>query len=144
MEEEEENQDLGPPNHAFPCRYRERRRLPSPISEGDDALLSPMNGAGQMMERLGVGGQTMPIELTSDAHVEVDVRGAAAELMDIEGEDQLSDRQRRGRSRSRRADGKDSVADERGIAPSLYMGYRASCERCRARVPGHYMHILKG
>ena len=23
------------------------------------------------------------------------------------------------------------------------MGYRADCEKCRERVPGHYSHVLK-
>lgn len=27
--------------------------------------------------------------------------------------------------------------------PMLVMGFRADCEKCRARVPGHYSHILR-
>ena len=25
----------------------------------------------------------------------------------------------------------------------LSMGYRADCEKCRARVPGHYNHVIR-
>lgn len=27
--------------------------------------------------------------------------------------------------------------------PALVMGYRADCEKCRCRVPGHYSHIVR-
>lgn len=27
--------------------------------------------------------------------------------------------------------------------PVLVMGYRGDCERCRARVPGHYSHVIR-
>lgn len=27
--------------------------------------------------------------------------------------------------------------------PALVMGFRADCEKCRCRVPGHYNHILR-
>ena len=27
---------------------------------------------------------------------------------------------------------------------TLSMGYRASCEKCRKQVPGHYNHIVRG
>ena len=31
----------------------------------------------------------------------------------------------------------------RTARPMLVMGYRVDCERCRARVPGHYSHIVR-
>jgi hypothetical protein len=30
-----------------------------------------------------------------------------------------------------------------GGRPTLVMGYRADCEKCKARVPGHYSHIIR-
>ena len=31
----------------------------------------------------------------------------------------------------------------RTVRPMLVMGYRVDCERCRARVPGHYSHVVR-
>ena len=36
-----------------------------------------------------------------------------------------------------------SMAAARTGKPMLVMGYRADCDKCRARVPGHYSHIVR-
>jgi len=35
------------------------------------------------------------------------------------------------------------IAPSQRKRPALVMGYRADCEKCRCRVPGHYSHILR-
>ncbi|KAI9845043.1 MAG: hypothetical protein M1838_001923 [Thelocarpon superellum] len=117
-------------------KYRnlERRGLPSPISEGDDGLLSPLSGAGTMMGRLGVG--------TSEALVEEE---DGVERMEVVPDTPTTPTEfpRRGRSRSRRADGKDCAEGPGEGKPVLSMGYRADCEKCIAKVPGHYSHVIR-
>ena len=89
------------------------------------------------MERLGVGGNSSPTDTLHDFSNREDG-------MDVETNYQQADlRQQRGRTRSRRADGKDAMEPVLG-RPVLSMGYRADCDKCRARVPGHYTHVLRG
>ena len=43
---------------------------------------------------------------------------------------------------------KDPASNERSSIPTsgktmLSMGYRADCEKCRTRVPGHYNHVIR-
>ncbi|KAI9827859.1 MAG: hypothetical protein M1832_004348 [Thelocarpon impressellum] len=138
-------------------RHMARRRLPSPISEGEDGTASPLGGAGEMMGRLGVGGAGGMGSIVGrlvEADEEDEAMAVAGAVMatatatdlavaaepDDKPEEGAGDRQRRGRSRSRRADGKDRLEGK----PVLSMGYRADCEKCRARVPGHYSHVIRG
>ncbi|KAI9673485.1 MAG: hypothetical protein M1817_002948 [Caeruleum heppii] len=108
-------------NTSAQYRLLEQRKLPSPISEAEDGLLSPMAGPGGMMDRLVVGRDE-------------------DEMNDDHGPPADGERVRRGRSRSRRADGKDRVDEGR---PTLSMGFRADCEKCQARIPGHYSHVVR-
>ena len=36
-----------------------------------------------------------------------------------------------------------AAVSEQGAKVSFSMGYRADCEKCRTRVPGHYSHVIK-
>ncbi|KAI9799647.1 MAG: hypothetical protein M1833_003962 [Piccolia ochrophora] len=88
----------------------ERRPLPSPIRETE--VMTPMSGAGIMMDRLGFGEQ---------ADLETSHQEPA-----------------RGRERLR--------SEDRGVRTkktTLSLGYRADCEKCRAKVPGHYSHVVR-
>ena len=107
-------------------RFLERRCLPSPIREVEDGLLSPMSAAGEVVDRLDIRHAPCVMELDDNQ---------ARPSSPNEG----GNRQRRGRSRSRRADGKDRAEGK----PVLSMGYRADCEKCRAKVPGHYSHVIR-
>ncbi|KAI9837161.1 MAG: hypothetical protein M1837_003122 [Sclerophora amabilis] len=104
-----------------------RRRLPSPISEDEDAL-TPMSitEAGDVMGRLSVNGEHDRYQRDSGS---MDVEGAFDPTYDGDPG--------RGRSRHR------PNGDKQG-KPALAMGYRADCEKCRARVPGHYSHVMRG
>ncbi|KAI9757292.1 MAG: hypothetical protein M4579_003503 [Chaenotheca gracillima] len=110
-------------------RQVQHRRLPSPISERDDPL-SPMDTseAGEMMGRLEVRNRT------NGSHSR---RSDSA--MDFE-RSQSDDRDTSRESERGRARYRPDV--EKRTKPVLTMGFRADCEKCRARVPGHYSHVL--
>ncbi|MCJ1260492.1 hypothetical protein MMC22_000353 [Lobaria immixta] len=93
--------------------FLRRRRLPSPISEDED-MVSPMGMTEETMERPDV--RTMP------AH-------------GISSWDHL------GRGTSD-VTGPASLGPKAGKT-MLSMGYRADCEKCRTRVPGHYNHVIQ-
>lgn len=73
------------------------RRLPSPISEDEDALANTVNASA------------------SDAGF---------------------------REQTRQPPGVTKPASTKGKM-TLSMGYRADCDKCRRKVPGHYSHIIR-
>lgn len=99
----------------------ENRMLPSPISEGDGwrrHALSPILGADEMMGRWTVETEHQ------DGKMEMEIP-----------EKTSPSQAHPGRSRIEHGAGRGK--------PMLVMGYRADCEKCRARVPGHYSHIVR-
>lgn len=93
--------------------YLRRRRLPSPISE-DEAMDSPTTITGGMLDRLGMGTQTCEPPTPPDRHRKINTSAAAQETVGSKGGKTI-----------------------------LSMGYRADCEKCRTRVPGHYNHVIR-
>ena len=91
-----------------------RRRLPSPISE-DEAMDSPTAMTGGMLGRLDMDSE--------QSHTLATVAAGISET-----KPQFA---RRG-----------AVAGL-GSKLTFSMGYRADCEKCRTRVPGHYSHVTK-
>ena len=94
--------------------FLRRRRLPSPISE-DENMVSPMGMMEDTMERPDDMGTMLAHGVPSWEHF--------------------------GR-------GKSDVMSSAGPGPKvgrtmLSMGYRADCEKCRTRVPGHYNHVIQ-
>lgn len=90
-----------------------KRELPSPISDHDSAMVSPMGETYGMMGRLHVGGVGVrpPSNRVSDSVNSMFLRRPESQAVD---------------------------------RPSkLVMGYRADCEKCRQKVPGHYSHIVR-
>ena len=92
-----------------------RRRLPSPISE-DEAMDSPTTVAGGMLHKLDMGRE-------EDAFP-----ASAVTVTDPP------------RSTSWPV-GKRGNGTEKGKI-TLSMGYRADCEKCKNKVPGHYSHFI--
>ena len=90
-----------------------RRRLPTPISE-DEAMDSP------------------PIA-TGDALIGSDVV--------IDSFEPQIPFDRKQKSYTREASRAGPVT--RGSKMTLAMGYRADCEKCRMKVPGHYNHVIR-
>lgn len=93
--------------------FHRRRRLPTPISEDED-MVSPTGMTENTMERLNI--QTMPAV------------GASSWDQFGEGKDNMTSLASQGPKTGRTV---------------LSMGYRADCEKCRSRVPGHYNHVIQ-
>ena len=96
--------------------FLRRRRLPSPISE-DEAMESPTIVAGGMLDRLDMGkeGDGFPMNTNTTSNS----------------------------SRSKPWPvGKRSLGMEKKGKITLSMGYRADCDKCKNKVPGHYSHFI--
>ena len=104
-----------------------RYRLPSPISE-DDTMISPTSGAGGMLGRLNVRNAA---EVRSE-----EVGWNSSVQTDHSHNDNV---QARGWWR-----GKEKEKEKGRTGKTiLSMGYRADCEKCRTRVPGHWSHFIR-
>lgn len=93
--------------------YLRRRRLPSPISE-DEAMDSPTTITGGMLDRLAMGTEICEPRTPLDRHRKMNTSEA------VQG-----------------------TVGSKGGKTILSMGYRADCEKCRTRVPGHYNHVIR-
>ncbi|KAI9881280.1 MAG: hypothetical protein M1830_005566 [Pleopsidium flavum] len=118
-----------------------RRRLPSPISESDDeSMVSPTSGAGGMLGRLNVHHIADPGE--EDEGIG---EGRASGGMNVENQ-QHDNHHKVAVSKAGWGTPKDTIAGEAGRKVGktiLVMGYRADCEKCRTRVPGHWSHFIR-
>jgi hypothetical protein len=102
---------------------RKPRRLPSPISEDEDpdAMLSPRSRLSSMST--AVGSQS---EGSSSQFLTVNARSTDG-------------RRNMGVSHYRAG----SYDARTGITTTFSMGYRADCEKCVNKVPGHYAHVIR-
>jgi len=105
-------------DEAMVDRFRRGRRLPSPISEGEMSPSVIVDGLGDMQ---------MEVDTTSQPEKETPAK--------------------KGHTRSKHSlrnwhgfGGDLSV--NTGAKRSFSMGYRADCEKCRMKVPGHFSHII--
>lgn len=97
--------------------HKQRRRLPSPISEDESMLfsvntISPSGMTEEMMNRL-----------------DVRLDDSCSPTEDI--------------PRVERPPAEEAASIQTRTKAKLLMGYRADCEKCRARVPGHYNHLIR-
>ena len=122
------------------------RRLPSPISEGEDAHAqaaspgmvldgSTTNLAHRLASQASI---TTPGEQRGDPMNETHQQeverpaGEAGPTTPSPG--------RKGHTRSRHTI--DSWTWQPGMKKTFSMGYRTDCEKCRMKVPGHFNHII--
>lgn len=97
--------------------HKQRRRLPSPISEDESMLfsvntISPSGMTEEMMNRL-----------------DMRLDDSCSPTKDI--------------PRVERPPAEEAASIQTRTKAKLLMGYRADCEKCRARVPGHYNHLIR-
>ncbi|KAA8576853.1 hypothetical protein EYC84_006899 [Monilinia fructicola] len=120
---------LSEPNltdEAIIDQFRRGRRLPSPISEGE---MSP----------------SVIVEGINDMQMEVESSFPSPEL-----EKEIPTPHKKGHTRSKHSlrnwNGStgDLAGNLNGVGTkrSFSMGYRADCEKCRNKVPGHFSHII--
>lgn len=107
-----------PPNH------RPRVRVPGQASDGDAIMASDDTPPPEDMEMdyFQTSPATMNLNTSSSA-------GTVGQYSQQTHEDLM-----------KQAVVSASVSPKR---PALVMGFRADCEKCRCRVPGHYSHILR-
>jgi hypothetical protein len=120
-------------NDADWHNVQSNRRLPSPISEAEDPAMqqhmhNAPNSQQSYMEHPGAGMDVEAITHVAHAH-------------DSEGEASSSpDRRSMGHMRSKHTI--NNWTWQPGMKKSFSIGYRADCEKCRLKVPGHFNHII--
>ncbi|TVY33780.1 hypothetical protein LOCC1_G007085 [Lachnellula occidentalis] len=105
-------------DEAIVDKFRRARRLPSPISEGEMSPSVIVDGLGDMQMEVDGTSQTEKGTPTKKGHTR-----SKHSLRNWHG-----------------SGGDLSVAT--GVKRSFSMGYRADCEKCRMKVPGHFSHII--
>lgn len=128
------------------------RRLPSPISEGDDTMPGhPITPTVMEFDVHGHGNPTPGAEhyeqpMNSSCHemehpnAMMDIeRQSPAQVVDEDGEP-TTPSPRRGHIRSRHT--VNNWTWQPGMKKSFSIGYRSDCEKCRLKVPGHFNHII--
>ena len=124
------SQDQSSTSHSL---FHRRRALPSPISE-DESMNSPTTMTGSLFRRLNMNHHTShypnnhtPVTTPDSPVPEMPVNDAVMAT----GEPPIRE-QRRGAI----------VGAPHGKA-ILSMGFRADCEKCKQKVPGHWSHVLR-
>ncbi|MCJ1477162.1 hypothetical protein MMC13_005833 [Lambiella insularis] len=115
--------------------FMRRRRLPSPISEDED-MESPTTMTGCMLRKLDMSATTAPHYLT-DVDMMTPVTPDANLFLGSGWRDK-----RRGAIDGRVKDIKEVECGTQGKVV-FSMGFRADCDKCKSRVPGHYSHVLR-
>jgi len=141
-------------------RDERERRMPSPISEDEmdmGDVLAPLTptipGMQSRLSRLSVAAVDEAMELDGRGATFMVPAGAGAgygatnittnilppaatgAIATIEVDDTVPATPRRGRARS-------GAMTAGTTGKRFVMGYRDDCEKCRARVPGHFSHII--
>ncbi|CZT48261.1 uncharacterized protein RSE6_08934 [Rhynchosporium secalis] len=106
-------------DEALVDRFRRGRRLPSPISEGETSPSVIVAGFEDMQ---------MEVEFPSSE-------------IDPDKETPTKKGHTRSKHSLRNWTGYGSELNG-GMKRSFSMGYRADCEKCRMKVPGHFSHII--
>ncbi|KAH8770522.1 hypothetical protein BGZ57DRAFT_1005827 [Hyaloscypha finlandica] len=104
-------------DEAMVDRFRRGRRLPSPISEGETSPSVIVAGFGDMQ---------MEVENSSHHDKETPTKKG----------------HQRSKHSLRNWTGLETSSPTQGLKRSFSMGYRADCEKCRMKVPGHFSHII--
>ncbi|KIL92095.1 hypothetical protein FAVG1_04502 [Fusarium avenaceum] len=128
------------------------RRLPSPISECDDAMVcQPITPTGMQFDASAHGFVTPgmahpnvtvePSPPHDTEHHMMDVEShCSAHSADGDNDPTTPSPPRRGHIRSRHT--VNNWTWQPGMKKSFSIGYRADCEKCRLKVPGHFNHII--
>lgn len=140
----------------------QNRRLPSPISEsgGEETPASPgmvLDSCSPALSQLSLQRPSLPHMphsmnpiLVNAVHPNIELSHsteADAGMMDMEEAHSPasapatpSPRTKFGHSRSKHT--LNSWTQQGGMVKSFSIGYRADCEKCRLKIPGHFNHII--
>lgn len=116
------------------------RRLPSPISECDDVMSSQFHDNQDMPEHCAHSIHTLEGESHEMEHPNaMDLE--RPHTADADGSESPGPSpSRRGHMRSKHTI--NTWTWQPGMKRSFAIGYRADCEKCRLKVPGHFNHII--
>ena len=151
-----------PASHVHHSLFFNRRSLPSPISE-DESMDSPTTMTGTMLRRLNMNrnsfSKTSPTfgDKASDSMETNEPTPANSPSEHAMAEDSIRFRHQ-SQNQNIRDLRRGAVSNINAIPPAqprqqqqrqqqgkmvLSMGFRADCEKCRERVPGHWSHVLR-
>ena len=127
------------------------RRLPSPISEAEDpsgnVFPTPPTNMHQQhpnhFESSPIPSDPSQQHYMEHPNAAMDVEAMhAAHAHDSEGEAASPSPSRRGLGHMRSKHTINNWTWQPGMKKSFSIGYRADCEKCRLKVPGHFNHII--
>lgn len=140
---------------VIPCdadwqSIQNNRRLPSPISEVEDVMSLPLDGAADISVEGGVpeilqGSYVLPEDVEPhdmehpNAMMDVET-SPASQFAELDTDPESPSPNRRGHMRSKHTI--NTWTWQPGMKRSFSIGYRADCEKCRLKVPGHFNHII--
>lgn len=125
-------------NEADWHAVQQNRRLPSPISEGDDSSQQLKEFADVSIHHHG-SQDTGDHEMDHpNAMMDVEPRTSTPPL-DANGEP-TTPSPKRGHVRNMHT--VNNWTWQPGMKKSFSIGYRSDCEKCRLKVPGHFNHII--
>ncbi|KAJ5577880.1 uncharacterized protein N7459_006844 [Penicillium hispanicum] len=129
------NQPLPDPNSMEDVSYSNEAthaappsRLPSPVSDGDATMGSGSRTPSSDAEMAFSSSRPASMALEFDHQPVPPADQSASHQLLADPMDQW---------------GSSSLSTSPRKKPALVMGYRADCDKCQRRVPGHYNHILR-
>ena len=142
-------------SQAHPLFFN-RRSLPSPISE-DESMESPTTMTGTMLHRLNMNHNTFPkpspaFEDKNSNAMEINEPTPANSPSECTMAEAPTPFHHASQNQNIRDSRRGAIAHINAIPLThqqprgktvLSMGFRADCEKCRERVPGHWSHVLR-
>lgn len=126
-------------NEADWHAVQQNRRLPSPISEGDDSSNQLKEFADVSLHQHGAHHDEEDHEMDHpNAMMDIEPRTSTSPL-DANGEP-TTPSPKRGHVRNMHT--VNNWTWQPGMKKSFSIGYRGDCEKCRLKVPGHFNHII--
>lgn len=130
---------------------RNNRRLPTPISEVDDSMAGTDEDGQDMAVDSGIGPSRLPSQLRHEcsprhgmehpnAMLCAGTTPPSSQALDADDDSESPSPSRKGHMRSKHTI--NTWTWQPGMKRSFSIGYRADCEKCRSKVPGHFNHIV--
>ncbi|KAH6894441.1 hypothetical protein B0T10DRAFT_558573 [Thelonectria olida] len=126
------------------------RRLPSPISEGDDSMeafpgtvmaFDPSDSDHHHPDLQYIAPQPSPPHAMEHPNAMMDVESQFS-TQAVDGDEDPTTPSPNRRSHARNRHTINNWTWQPGMKKSFSIGYRSDCEKCRLKVPGHFNHII--
>ncbi|KEY75070.1 hypothetical protein S7711_01534 [Stachybotrys chartarum IBT 7711] len=117
------------------------RRLPSPISEAEDSCTHESTDASEAYDGQATSHAGLSPHSMEHPNAMMDVESPHVHShTDSDGDPASPSPRSRGHMRSKHTI--NNWTQQPGMKKSFSIGYRADCEKCRLKVPGHFNHII--